>query len=463
MSEAANSTPFSAQVQSIRDYHGTLDTQNLSWRKDQLRALQKMLQENKSAFLDALYKDLRTNPTEGNLLQLSLVSSEITHALKHVGGWSKPEKVSTPLYMKPSSAQIVHEPLGTALIIGAWNYPLLLTLSPLVGCIAAGNAAIIKPSEMAPATSALLAEMLPRYLDKKAFQVIEGGIPETTDLLKEKFDTIFFTGSAPVGRIIMEAAAKNLTPVTLELGGQCPAIVDRSADLKLAALRIVFAKFSNAGQTCVAPNHVFVHKDVADEFTKILKQTITDFYSTDPQKSPDYGRIINQHHHTRIVALMKDQNIACGGKSDVDDLYIAPTVLTNVDPASPVMQEEIFGPVLPLVTVNDLSEAFNHISKNNHPLAAYVFAKDKKVIQRAEKITAGAVGINNAMLHLGVHDLPFGGVGGSGFGQYHGKAGFDLFSHAKPIFKGGSFEAGAHFPPHKEKGRIKKALLKIFL
>jgi acyl-CoA reductase-like NAD-dependent aldehyde dehydrogenase len=352
----------------------------------------------------------------------------------------------------------VHEPLGTALIMGAWNYPLLLTLSPLAGCIAAGNAAVIKPSMMAPATSALLAEMLPRYLDKKAFQVVEGDVPEATALLKERFDKIFFTGSAPVGRIVMEAAAKHLTPVTLELGGQSPCIVDSSANLKLAALRIVFAKFANAGQTCVAPNHIFVHKDVADKFTEILKKTIADFYGQDPQKSPDYGRIVNKQHHQRLVALMKGQTIACGGSNDPDTLYIAPTLLTNVDPASPLMQEEIFGPLLPLVRVDDLSQAFNHISASR-PLAVYVFTGNKKVIKQAEKIGAGGVCINNAMVHLGVHDLPFGGVGESGFGQYHGKAGFEGFSHAKPIFYGGSIEAGAHYPPHN---RFKKFIRKCF-
>jgi aldehyde dehydrogenase (NAD+) len=451
---------YAALVQSLRAHHKTIDPQNISWRKEQLRALKKMLKENEALFLEALHKDLGTNPTEGRLLQLGVISSEITHALKHLNRWAKPQKVSTPLRLKPSSARIVHEPLGTALIMGAWNYPLLLTLSPLVACIAAGNAAVIKPSMMAPATSALLAEMLPRYLDKKAFQVVEGDVPEATALLKERFDKIFFTGSAPVGRIVMAAAAKHLTPVTLELGGQSPCIVDSSANLKLAALRIVFAKFANAGQTCVAPNHIFVHKDVADEFTEILKKTITDFYGQNPQASPDYGRIVNERHHQRLVSLMKGQNIAHGGGSDLQNLYIAPTLLTNVDPASPVMQEEIFGPLLPIMPVNDLSQAFNHISANNPPLAAYVFTGDKKVIAQAEKINAGAVSINNAMVHLGVHDLPFGGVGESGFGQYHGKAGFEAFSHAKSVFYGGSIEAGAHYPPHDN--RLKKFIRKCF-
>lgn len=462
MTEAAQKAQFPALVQSVRAYHSTLDTQDLSWRKAQLRALQKMLQENEAAFLEALQQDLGTNPTEGKLFQLGLVSSEIDHALKNIGAWAKPEKVSTPLHLKPSGARILHEPLGAALIIGAWNYPLLLTLSPLVGCIAAGNAAVIKPSEMAPATSSLLAQKLPRYLDNKAFKVVEGGAAATTDLLKEQFDSLFFTGSARVGRLVMEAAAKNLTPVTLELGGQCPAIVDRSADLTLAAKRIAFAKFANAGQTCVAPNHVFVHKDVAKKFTKLLNQTIADFYGKNPQESPDFGRIVNRQHHQRLVALLKDQNLAQGGQSDTSDLYIAPTVLSNVDTNSPVMQEEIFGPILPVIPVNDLAEAFNQTSKKGHPLAAYVFAKDNKALKRGEKIAAGAVCLNSAMIHLGVHDLPFGGVGGSGFGQYHGKAGFNLFSHAKPVFSSGGLEAGAHFPPHKDKGLIKKSILKAF-
>lgn len=458
---AASAQPdYSAQVKSLHAYHATLDPQNLGWRKAQLRALSKMLTENKDIFLDALKKDLGTNPTEGALLQLELINSEIEHALKNVDDWAKPQKVPTPLHLKPSSAKIIQEPLGVALIIGAWNYPLLLTLSPLVGCIAAGNAAVIKPSEMSPATSSVIAELLPRYLDPQAFEVIEGAIPETKALLQETFDKIFFTGSAPVGKSVMKAAAEHLTPVTLELGGQCPAIVDKTADIKQTALRIVFAKFSNAGQTCVAPNHVFVHKDVADEFTEAVKETIVEFFGRDPHKSPDYGRIVNQRHHQRLTNLLHGQKIAHGGNADPRDLYISPTVLKDVDLSAPVMQEEIFGPILPLITVGDLSEAFNHISQGEKPLAAYVFTKDKAVMKQAEKIKAGAVCINNAMLHLGVHDLPFGGVGGSGFGQYHGKAGFETFSHAKPVMKSGKLEPGVHYPPHK--GRVKNTVLKFF-
>ncbi|MBI3441028.1 MAG: aldehyde dehydrogenase family protein [Proteobacteria bacterium] len=359
-----------------------------------------------------------------------------------------------------ASAKTVAEPLGVALIIGAWNYPLLLTLSPLVACIGAGNAAVIKPSEMSPATASLLAELLPKYLDPKAFHVENGAVPETTALLAEKFDKIFFTGSAKVGKIVMTAAANNLTPVTLELGGQSPVIVDKSADLKLAALRIAFAKFANAGQTCVAPNHLFVHKDVAEQFTEILKTTIQNFYGDDPQKSQDYGRIVDERNFSRLTSLMKGTNIAYGGNSDKNNLYIAPTLLTNTDLTAPVMQEEIFGPILPIIKVGDVSEAFNHVASHDRPLAAYVFAQDKDVIKKAEEITAGAVCINNALIHLGVHDLPFGGVGESGFGQYHGKAGFDAFSHQKPILKSGGIEPGLHYPPHKN--GLRKAILKRF-
>jgi aldehyde dehydrogenase (NAD+) len=440
-------------VRETRAYQRSLDRADLGWRKDQLRGLRQMLKENQPALLEALRRDLHVPPTEGKLLQIGVISSEIKHALKHLDAWAKPKKVHTPLHLQPGHSAVAPEPLGTALIIGAWNYPLLLTLSPLVGAIAAGNAAIIKPSELAPATAQVLADLLPRYLDPKAFRIVRGGIPETTELLKERFDTVFFTGSAAVGRIVAAAAAKFPEPVVLELGGQSPCIVDKSADLKLAALRIVFAKFANAGQTCVAPNHIFVDRDIADEFTRILKQTIEQFYGPDPQRSPDYARVVSRKHVDRLRGLMAGQTVAHGGNVDADDLYIAPTILTDVGPHSPAMQEEIFGPVLPLIKFDDISEAFNDIADRNHPLAAYVFARDEDVIARAKKeISAGGLCINNAMVHLSVNDLPFGGGGGdSGFGAYHGEEGFKTFSRRKSILHSGGIEPGLHYPPYGRK------------
>ncbi|HTK84069.1 MAG TPA: aldehyde dehydrogenase family protein [Patescibacteria group bacterium] len=447
-------------VNETRKHQRSLDRADLDWRRDQLRALQRMIRENQPALLDALHKDLRVAPQEGKLLQLGVINAEIKHALKHLDEWAAPEKVRTPLHLQPAKSSVAQEPLGTVLIMGAWNYPLLLTLSPLVGAIAAGNAAVIKPSEMAPATAQVLADLLPRYLDPKAFPVVQGGVPETTELLKERFDLVFFTGSANVGKIVMRAAAEHLTPVVLELGGQSPCIVDKSADLKTAALRIVFAKFANAGQTCVAPNHIFVHKEVATEFTKVLKETLEKFYGSDPQKSPDFARIVSRKHVERLKGLMDGQTIAHGGQVDADDLYVAPTILTGVDPKSPVMQEEIFGPVLPIMEFENIDDVFNDIASRPHPLAAYVFATDKDVIERAKKeISAGGICANNAMMHLAVDDLPFGGGGeGSGFGAYHGRAGFDVFSRRKSILQSANVEPGLHYPPYGRK--IRELILK---
>ena len=455
-----SSISYSAVLQSMRKYHDSLDSRDLSWRKNQLRALNRLLVENEASLQEALYKDLRKGPIESNITEIGFVKSEIELNLKNLKKWARPKKVTTPFVLKPGKSEIIAEPLGVALIIGAWNYPINLTLTPLVSCIAAGNAAILKPSELATHVSELLAELIPRYLDKSAFKIVQGGVNETTALLEERFDKIFFTGSQAVGAIVMKAAAKHTTPITLELGGKSPCIVDSSADIELAARRIVFGKYTNAGQTCVAPDYILAHEDIIEPLTKAFKRTITSFYGDDPAKSEHFARIINKSHHQRLVQLIKGQQIEHGGAHDEADLYLEPTLLGRVKPGDPVMQEEIFGPVLPIISVKNAQEAFNFVSSRDKPLAFYTFAKDKGVINRAKSVQAGGVCINDTIVHLGIQDLPFGGVGASGFGKYHGKYGFDDFSSIKSVFNGSTkVDLPVRYPPY---GKIKRFILKHF-
>jgi aldehyde dehydrogenase (NAD+) len=362
----------------------------------------------------------------------------------------KPERVKTSLVAMPGRSYIYRQPLGVTLILGAWNYPLYLVVLPLVGAIAAGNCALLKPSEVAPHISTLLAKWLPRYLDGKAVQVVDGGVPETTALLREKWDHIFYTGNATVGRIVMEAAAKHLAPVTLELGGKSPCIVDESADLDVAAKRIVYGKFFNAGQMCTAPDYVLVHDRVHDGLINRMVSTIREFYGDDPKQSPDFGRIINERHHARLTRLLGDTDVVTGGETDVSDRYVAPTILKNVGEDDAVMQEEIFGPILPVISIPSVESAIGFVNRHAKPLALYVFARDVKVQDRVLAGTsAGGTTVNHIWLHLGVPQLPFGGVGESGMGAYHGRHSFETFSHRRSVLKKGLFpDPPILFPPY---------------
>ncbi len=337
-------------------------------------------------------------------------------------------------------------------MIGPWNYPIQLLLSPLVGAIAAGNAAVLKPSELAPASAAALAELVPRYLDTACIRVIEGGVPETEELLAERFDYIFFTGSTRVGRIVMEAAAKHLTPVTLELGGKSPCIVARDADMDVAARRIAWGKLVNAGQTCVAPDYVLVDAAAADSLVHRLEAAIRDFYGDDPRQSPDFARIVSPAHHARLCSFFEDGDVVVGGAADPDDRYVAPTILRNVRPDAKVMQEEIFGPILPVLTVESVDEAIEFVNAREKPLALYVFTRDKATSRRVvERTSSGGACINDVVAHLGVPDLPFGGVGESGMGAYHGRHGFETFSHRKAVLdKSTLVDPALRYPPYVE-------------
>ena len=428
--------PTAGHADALRAYFETGATKPLSWRLSQLDALEHFLMERDQDIEDALRADLRKPPTEAFTSEAGIALSELRLTRKKLASWMKPERVRTSKIAMPGRSYIYREPLGATLIIGAWNYPLHLVLVPLIGAIAAGNCAVLKPSEVAPNVSALIAKWIPKYLDRKAVQVVEGSVPETTELLQEKWDHIFYTGNGTVGRIVMAAAARHLTPVTLELGGKSPCIVDESADLNMAAQRIVFGKFFNAGQTCVAPDYVLVHDHVHDALVNRMSSAIREFYGDDPKQSPDFARIVNERHHARLTRLLDDADVVAGGENDVSDRYIAPTILKNVKEDDAVMQEEIFGPILPVISVPSVDSAIAFVNRRPKPLALYLFGRDKDVHDRVLAGTsAGGTTINHIWLHLGVDQLPFGGVGESGMGAYHGRLSFETFSHRRAVLK----------------------------
>ena len=412
-------------------------TRDLDWRRRQLQALSSMLRENEEPILAALAEDLGKPRFEAWAGDVASSASEADYLRKNLGRWAKDMRARIPLPFMPGSAAIRHEPRGVVLIVAPWNYPVYLLATPLAAALAAGNAAVCKPSELAPATSRLITELAGRYLDADAIAFVEGGVEETTALLEQRFDHILYTGNGTVGRIVATAAAKNLTPVTLELGGKSPAIVDRDANLKQAASRIAFAKWSNAGQTCIAVDHVWVHRDVHDELVQRLTDEIRERYGDDPRTSKDFGRIVNPRHTARIQGLLDGGGfdaIAAGGTVDVDDRYVAPTVVTGVKPDAALMGEEIFGPVLPVLAFDEISEPIEHIKASDHPLALYVFSRSN-ADRVLDQTTSGGACVNDTMMHIFPPSLPFGGVGESGYGAYHGKWGFELFSHRRAVFR----------------------------
>ncbi len=446
---------YSRVIDPLRNTFRSGKTRTLAWRRQQLDALRRMLVEQEAVLTRTLGEDLGKPELEAFLSDIGFVIAGIDHTLSHLKHWTKPRRVSTPLILQPGSSRVMHEPLGVALIIGAWNYPVQLSLAPLTGCIAAGNCAVIKPSELAPRCAEAIARLLPRYLDPDAFAVVEGGVPETTALLQERFDKIFFTGSSRVGRIVMAAAAQHLTPVTLELGGKSPCVVDADVDLNVAARRITYGKFINAGQTCIAPDYVLVHKAREQQLLDAIVRAIETFYGADPQASRDYGRIVDARHHERLAGLIEGHTVVTGGQTDRNQLYIAPTVLRDVPPDAPVMQEEIFGPILPVLAVEDIHEAIQFINARHKPLALYVFSNDGGTIDRViDGTSAGGVCVNDTILHVVSPELPFGGVGESGMGKYHGWAGFETFSNAKAIFRQStSIDLAMRYPPFSKRGK----------
>lgn len=425
-------------------------TRPVEWREAQLTALQAMLTECADDFYAALWCDLRRNRIDADLVDVKFVADEAAEARAQLRAWMQPEDLEVPPTFQPGHVKIRFDPLGVCLIIGAWNYPFLLTLSPLIAAIAGGNAAVIKPSELAPASAAVLAKLIPLYMDTDAFAVVQGAVPETTALLAQRWDHIFFTGSGPVGKIVMTAASKHLTPVVLELGGKCPAIVHSSANLAVAARRIAQGRWLNAGQTCTGVDYILVFKDVREQFLALLKEAVLQFYGANPQQSPDYGRIVNARHHERLIRLLGDGDIYHGGQHDRDDLYIAPTILLNVAADAPVMQEEIFGPILPVIEISSIAEAISHVNAGQKPLGLYVFAEQATVAEEILSATAsGNAVVNDCTIHPLVPELPFGGVGESGMGKYHGKWGFRAYTNARGVlYHGTDPDPGVRYPPY---------------
>ena len=442
-----------AIVQRARDAFDSGRTRPLSWRRAQLDGMRKLLEDNSEQLLAALAADLGKPAAEGWVTDIGFTIGEIKLLQKNLRKWTRPERVSTPIVALPGSSHRVAEPLGVVAIISPWNYPIQLLLSPAAGAIAAGNSVVLKPSEIAPHTSTVITELIHRYLDPDAVQVIEGGVAETTELLAQKFDHIFYTGNGRIGRVVMEAAAKHLTPVTLELGGKSPTIVDATANLRVAARRIAWGKFLNAGQTCIAPDYLLVDKKVASVFVGELRVAIKEFYGDDPKQSGDYARIVNSHHFNRLASMLNSGSAVIGGETDANTKYIAPTVLSDVNISAPVMQDEIFGPILPMVEIDNVAEAIAFINSKPHPLALYVFSEDDRAIDAViERTTAGGVTVNGTILHISNPNLPFGGVGESGMGAYHGKSSIDIFQHRKPVLrKSTKVDPSIAYPPYTEK------------
>ena len=424
------------RLAALRALFASGQTRPLSFRKARLLALREAIVSRETELLEALYADLRKPAHEAYASEIGFVLSETDYALRNLSRWARPKRARTPLMVWPAEGRVYSEPYGVALIIGPWNYPLQLLLSPLVGAMAAGNCACLKPSELAPATASVVAGMMAETFPPEYVAVVEGDGDTTQRLIAGGVDYLFFTGSVNTGRKVMESAARRLTPVTLELGGKCPCIVCPDVDLDIAARRILWGKFVNAGQTCVAPDFVMVHDSIEQDLLKAFERVLTTFYGPDPRQSPDYGRIINRKHFDRLVAYLRDGSPVCGARHDAKDLYIAPTILTDVAPAAPVMCEEIFGPILPVLSFSKLDDVVTTLRERPTPLALYLFSGDDEVQRRVIAETAsGGVCINDTVSHIVAKELPFGGLGASGMGRYHGKASFDCFSHRRSVLR----------------------------
>lgn len=434
-------------------------TRDLAWRERQLAALERMMVENEAAIAAALKADLGKSLAEACTAEIDFVRKEAMQARKQLRRWSRPQRVATPIGIQPGKSFVEAAPYGVALIIGAWNYPFQLVLAPLVGAIAAGNCAVIKPSELAAGSSALLTRLVADYLDPRAFAVVEGDADVSTALLDQPFNIVFYTGGERVGRVVMAAAAKRLTPVVLELGGKNPCIVDETADLAVAARRIVWGRFLNAGQVCVAPDHVYVAASVEARLLEELKRAVTAMFGRDPQKSADYGRIVNQRHAERLAALLADGQAVTGGQADTAACYVAPTILTGVAPDAPVMAEEIFGPILPVLPYETLETPLAAINARSPALALYAFTRDGAVADRIVASTrSGSVTVNDTVVFVANPNLPFGGVGASGIGAYHGRYSFEAFSQKRAVLKRGfALDASIRYPPYN---KTKLALLR---
>ncbi len=427
-------------------------TRSISWRKEQLGGIIGFVKENTDDLLEAMAEDLGRPPIEGWTADLSTSIAAAHHAKSKVEKWSKPRRATVPVTVQPGMAKIVPEPLGLSLIISPWNYPVNLVLEPLIASLAAGNVVALKPSEVSGNTSALIAERLPKFVDHTALAIFEGDVSVSTELLAQRFDHIFFTGSTNVGRIVMRAAAEHLTPVVLELGGKSPVIVADDADIEVAANRIAWGKVFNAGQTCIAPDYVLVSEHRRDELVDAIAAAWGTFFGEDVAASPDFSRIVNDRHHDRLTKLLAGGYVAVGGESNKEDLFIAPTILVDPPLDSPVMTEEIFGPLLPVITVDSVADAIDFVNDREKPLALYVFSSSSDMVDRVlNNTSSGGVTVNHTLLHFTPPNLPFGGVGPSGMGRYHGRSGFDAFSNLKSVLsKPTALEHNLIYPPYTD-------------
>jgi acyl-CoA reductase-like NAD-dependent aldehyde dehydrogenase len=446
----------------LRQTFGTGRTSVYSWRCSQLQSLLRFLGENEGVLAEAVSGDFGKSHAETFLTETAFVRGEIRHSLSRLRKWMKPERVSLPPHYQFGRAGVQYRPLGVVLVIGAWNYPLNTCLTPLVSAIAAGNCVVLKPSEQAPRTSRIIAERLSLYLDESAFAAFQGGVQETRSLLEERFDCIFFTGSRTAGREVMLSAARHMTPVILELGGKSPCIVEKDANMGIAARRIVWAKFLNAGQTCIAPDYLLVHRDARQELVMRLKEAIEKFYGRNPRECRDYPRIVSHRHFDRLENLMRNGEPLAGGPADRGVRYIPPTILGGVTIDDPIMKEEIFGPVLPVLTYETIDEALAIMRRNPDPLAVYLFTSSSSTARKVlEETRSGGFCRNDLLFQSAIHGLPFGGIGQSGFGRYHGRAGFEAFSYRRSILHRSLFpDPGLRYPPY---GKLKFGFLRKIL
>ncbi len=442
-------------------------TKNVAFRKQQLQKLLQLIEQYEPQIIEALDKDLKKPAYESLMLEIGPMYADIQFVLKRLSKWAKPKRVPTPLFHFPGSSHIYKEPYGQVLIIAPWNYPFNLSIAPIVGVIAAGNTVMLKPSESAPNVSKILAEIINNHFDKQFLYVVEGAVEETKQLLDLRWDYIFFTGGTNIGKIVYKAAAENLTPVTLELGGKNPCVVTPSANLEMSAKRIAWSKIVNCGQTCLAPDYLFVHSKVYDSFLEKLKASLAHGLGTNALESKEWGAIINQNHFNRLVSYLQEGKIIYGGKYDAESLKIEPTLITELKADDRMAKEEIFGPILPIYRYHDLQEVIDFVKKDEKPLASYIFTSnsgDKK--QFLEQVSSGGGAVNETILHIGTSYLPFGGVGASGMGAYHGKASFDTFSHHKSIMNRGYnlMDDTFRHPPYNNKMyNSMKMLIKRFL
>jgi len=416
-----------------KTFFATQQTKDVHFRLSQLKKLKSSIIKNRSAIEDALWKDLHKSPEESYITEISVVIGELNHHIKHLKKWTKAKRVPTPFYLFPSRSKVIFEPLGLSLIIAPWNYPFQLLINPLIGSISAGGCSIIKPSPYTPTVASIIENMITDIFDPKYITVIQGGRSVNTYLFKQQFDIIFFTGSTNVGKVVMKAAAEHLTPVILELGGKSPCIVDANANIDIAAKRIAWGKLINAGQTCIAPDYLFAHSSIKDELLTKIAANFKEIYSNNSKESRFYPRIVNKHAVNRLDGLLKQGEIHTGGEVDIKERFISPTIIDKVEPDFLIMQGEIFGPILPIMSFNHIDEPISYINKKDKPLAFYYFGTNKQAKSVLSKTTSGGVCINDTIMHIANHNLPFGGVGSSGMGKYHGKESFLAFSNRRGV------------------------------